>query len=239
MNKVITMDQVMDKVHDGASIMIGGFLGVGTPLCLVNALAQKGVKDLTVIAIVSTNPPGNFDLSILFKNKQIKKFISAHIGTSPELQELYNNNEIEIELSPMGTWTERIRCGGYGLGGCLTPVGLGTKTEEGKQKVEVDGKEYLLEKPLRAEFAFIKGWRADPLGNVQYRGAAVNSNPIIASAADFTVAEVNEIVKPGDIDPSNVGTPSVFVKGVVQGNTLEEQEKIIGQRWYDTGRFTQ
>lgn len=237
MNKVITLDNALDRVQDGASIMLGGFLGIGVPLRLIEKLAEKGTKNLTLISIVSCNPPGNFDLAVLFKNRQVKKYITAHIGTSPEVQEVNNSGELDLELCPMGSWIERIRCGGYGLGGALTPVGLGTLMEEGKQKLTLNGKEYLLEMPIRADFAFVKGYRADKMGNVQYRGASVNSNPIIAAAADYTIAEVNEIVEVGEIEPMAVGTPGVFVNAVLQGNTLEQQEEIIGRRWQETGRF--
>jgi acetate CoA/acetoacetate CoA-transferase alpha subunit len=137
----------------------------------------------------------------------------------------------------MGTFMEKVRCGGFGLGGVLTPVGLGTLVEKGKQKLTVDGKEYLLETPLRADIAFIKGYKADKMGNVQYHGVSLNSNPIMAAAADYTVAEVNEIVETGEIEPMAVGTPGVFVKAVVQGNTFDEQEKVIGERWIQTGRL--
>jgi acetate CoA/acetoacetate CoA-transferase alpha subunit len=237
MNKVTTIEQVIEKVHDGTSIMIGGFAGIGAPLRLIEKLVKKGVKDLTIMDMVSGNPPGGWDIAPLFKNGQVRKYITSHIGTSPEVGESIARGECELQLFPMGTFMEKIRCGGYGLGGVLTPVGLGTLVENGKQKITVDGKEYLLETPLRADMAFIKGWRADKMGNVQYRGVSVNSNPIMASAADFTVVEVNEIVEIGEIDPMSVGTPGVFVKAVVLGNTHEEQEKIVEDRRVQTGRL--
>lgn len=237
MNKVITLEQVTEQLHDGMSIMIGGFLGIGAPLRCIEKIVASGVKDLTIISIVSSNPPGGFDIAPLFKNKQVKKYITSHIGTTEEVQEAIKNNEIEVELFPMGTWTEKIRCGGYGLGGALTPVGIGTKMEDGKQIIEVEGKKYILEVPLRADLSIIKGYRGDTLGNIEYRGASINSNPIIAAAADFTIAEVNEIVAVGDLEPIRVGTPSSFVKAVVQGNTLDEQEEVMEQRWIETNRF--
>lgn len=237
MNKVTTIDQVMERVHDGMSIMLGGFLGIGAPLMFIEKLIEKGVKDLTIMDMVSGNPPGGWDMALLFKNGQVKKYITSHLGTSPEVGDSIARGECELQLFPMGTFMEKVRCGGFGLGGVLTPVGLGTLVEQGKQKLTVDGKEYLLETPLRADIAFIKGWKADKMGNVQYRGVSVDSNPIMAAAADYTVVEVNEIVEIGEIDPMSVGTPGVFVKAVVQGNTLEEQEKIIGQRWVETGRL--
>jgi len=237
MNKVTTLDQVMERVQDGMTIMIGGFLGIGSPLKCIEKLVEKGVKDLTLIAIVNAYPGGGFDLAPLFKNKQVKKFITSHTGTCPEALEIYKSGELEVEFYPMGTWIEKIRCGGFGLGGVLTPTGVGTLMENGKQKITVEGRDYLLETPLRADIAFIKGYKADKMGNIQYRGISLNSNPIIAAAADYTVAEVNEIVEIGHLDPERVGTPNVFVKAVVQGYTLDEQEKILEDLWVRTGRL--
>lgn len=239
MNKVMKIEQVMEHLHDGMSIMFGGFLGVGAPLHCIEKIAQSGVKDLTIMSIVSSNPPSGFDLAVLFQNKQVKKYITSHIGTSTEILEAAENNEFELELYPQGTWIEKIRCGGYGLGGVLTPTGVNTLVEHGKQRLTVDGKDYLLETPLRADMAFIKGYRGDRIGNVQYRGVSVSSNPIVAAAADFTVAEVNEIVEQGEIDPMTVGTPSVFVNAVVQGYRFDEQEQIMLKRWMQTGRLSQ
>ncbi|EAX48294.1 3-oxoacid CoA-transferase, A subunit [Thermosinus carboxydivorans Nor1] len=238
MNKVMDLDKVMEKVHDGATIMIGGFLGVGAPLKCIEKLVERQVKDLTLIAVVNSYPGGGFDLAPLFKNKQVKKFITAHTGTCPEALEIYKSGELEVEFYPMGTWIEKIRAGGAGLGGVLTPIGVGTLVEEGKQKLTINGKEYLLELPLRADFAFIKGYRADRLGNVQYRGVSINSNPILAMAADYTVAEVNEIVEVGDIEPERVGTPGIFVKAVVQGYTFAEHQEIFKDLWVRTGRLS-
>lgn len=237
MGKVITLDQAIAKIHDGSSIMFGGFLGVGAPLRCIEMLAEKGVKDLTVMSVVSTNPGGGFDLTPLFKNRQIKKFITAHAGTCPEAVELYKAGELDIEFYPMGTWIEKIRAGGNGLGGVLTPIGLGTLVERGKQVINIGGKDYLLELPLRADFAFIKGFRADTLGNVEYRGVSVNSNPVVAMAAEYTIAEVNEIVEVGEIEPIRVGTPSIFVHAIVQGYTLPQQEKVFEDFWVRSGRL--
>lgn len=237
MNKATTLDDVIAKVHDGATVMFGGFLGVGAPLRCIERIVEKGVKDLTVISVVNSYPGGGFDLAPLFKNKQVKKFIAAHTGTCPEALEVYKNGELEVELYPMGTWIEKIRAGGGGLGGILTQIGIGTLVEEGKQKLTINGKEYLLELPLRAEFAFIKGYRADKMGNVEYRGVSLNSNPVLATAADYTVAEVNEIVEVGGIEPGRVGTPGVFVKAVVQGYSIDEHQKVFEDLWVRTGRL--
>ena len=233
MNKVMELDQVIEMVHDGMSILFGGFCGVGAPLKCIEKIAESGVKDLTVMAVVATYPGGNFDLAPLFANKQVKKFICSHVGTCPEAVNLLKSNELDVEFYPQGSWIEKVRAGGAGLGGVLTRTGLGTMVEEGKEKVSVDGVEYLLEKPLHADMAFIKGYRADKWGNIEYRYTS-NTNPVAAMAADFTVAEVNEIVEVGDIDCQRVGTPAVFVKAVVQGHPLEEQQKIYHDLWFRT-----
>ena len=231
MNKVMDLDQVMEKVHDGATIMFGGFLGVGAPLKAIDKLVQKGVKDLTIISLVNAYPGQDFDIALLYKNKQVKKLITAHSGTCRIAVEQFKNGDIEIEYFPMGSLIEKIRAAGSGLGGVLTATGVGTLIEEGKQKITIQGKEYLIELPLKADFAFIKGYKGDKLGNIQYRGVAINTNPIMAMGADYTVAEVNEIVDVGGIEPECVGTPSVFVQAVVQGHTFEEHKQIYTDLW--------
>lgn len=237
MHKFITIDQAVAKVQDGDSVMLGGFLGVGAPLRCIQKLVERGVKNLTIISAVNGYPGGGFDMAPLFSNKQVKKFIGAHIGTCPEAVEAYKSGLTEVELYPMGTWIEKIRAAGSGLGGVLTPIGLGTLVEQGKQKLTIEGKDYLLELPLRAKFAFIKGHKADKMGNVEYRGVSVGSNPTIAMAADYTVAEVDEIVEIGEIEPIRVGTPGVFVNAVVQGSTFAEHQKEVEELWVRTGRL--
>ena len=237
MNKVVDIDQVIEKVYDGATIFLGGFLGVGSPLKCIERLAASGKKDLTIISEVSGMPGGGFDMAILFKNRQVKKIITSHIGTCPELLEEYKAGRLEVELYPMGTWAEKVRAAGAGLGGVLTPTGVGTLMEEGKQKLTINGKEYLLELPLSAEFAFIKGYRADRIGNVEYRGVSINCNKVVAAAAQYTVAEVNEIVEVGDIDPNRVGTPGIYVQAVVQGYNFEEHVQVFNQRWESIGQL--
>lgn len=231
MDKVVSWDQAFENIHDGATIMVGGFLGVGTPLKAINKLVEMGVKDLTIISVANGHPGQDFDVALLYKNKQVKRLITSHAGTTKIALEQFVNGDLEIEYFPLGTFIEKIRAGGCGLGGVLTPTGLGTLAENGKEKLIVQGKEYLLELPLRADFAFIKGYRADPYGNVQYRGVALNSNPVMATAADFTIAEVNEIVDVGAIHPEDVGTPSVFVQAVVQGHPFETHKKIYTDLW--------
>ena len=233
MNKIIPIDQAMARLRDGMTLAVGGFAGVGGPLKCLEAIAASGVRDLTLICVANSHPfaAGRFDLAPLFANRQVRKFITSHNGTNPEAMELARKGELEVEFFPMGTWIEKLRAGGSGLGGILTPTGVGTAVEEGKQKLTVNGRDYLLEVALRADLAFIKGFRADPLGNIQYRRVASNTNPVVAAAADFTVAEVNELVPIGAIEPEQVGTPGVFVKAVVQGYTFEAQQAVFQELW--------
>jgi len=237
MNKVVAMDDVIKRVNDGMTVAFGGFAGVGAPLRCIEKLVQTRVKDLTVIAVANCNPfaAGKFDLAALFANRQVKKFITSHNGTCPEAVEQHRKGELEVEFYPMGTWIEKLRAAGTGLGGVLTPTGVGTLVEQGKQKLTISGREYLVELPLRADIAFIKGYRGDKMGNIQYRRVAINTNPMIAAAADYTVAEVNEIVEIGDIEPELVGTPSVFVKAVVQGYDMAEHQEKYQKLWQNGG----
>lgn len=239
MNKVAQLEQVSERFRDGMTIMVGGFLGVGAPLRCLEALVKRGVRDLTLISLVNSFPGGGFDLAPLFEGRQIRKFIAAHAGTCPEAVKAYKNGEVEVEYYPMGTLIEKIRAGGAGLGAVVTPIGVGTLVEQGKEKLTIDGRDYLLELPLRADMALIKGYRGDRLGNIQYRGISLSSNPVMASAADYTVAEVNEIVEVGGLDPERVGTPCVFVNAVVQGNSLEEHRRVYRDLWVKSGCLTQ
>lgn len=235
MDKVTSIEQAVAQLHDGATILFGGFAGVGSPLRCIEAIVASGVKDLTVISEVSAMPGGHFDLGWLTDNHQVKKVITSHIGTDPTLVQQMRDGDVEVELYPQGTWAEKVRAGGAGLGGILTPTGVGTLVEKGKQKIEVNGREYLLELPLTADFAFIKGYRADRMGNVEYRRTAINSNPICAAAAKYTVAEVNEIVEVGELDPNRIGTPAIYVQAVVQGSTLDESKAELNEQWAKVG----
>lgn len=217
--------------------MIGGFLGVGSPLKCIEKLVEKKVKDITLIVIVTTQPGGDYDLAPLFLNKQVKKVITSHVGTSPEVVAALKACEIEQELYPMGNLMEKIRCAGFGLGGALTPVGLGTLLENGKETLTIDGKRYLLELPLRADLALIKGMRADKMGNVEYDGVSINSNMVMAPAADITIAEVHEIVETGELDPMRVGTPGIFVNYVVQSYSWDELQIKQETMWDARGRL--
>jgi acetate CoA/acetoacetate CoA-transferase alpha subunit len=195
------------------SILFGGFMGAGTPDGIVRDILESGVKDLTIIGNDTAGPDSG--IGILVSNKRVKKVIASHIGTNAETGRQMIAGEIEVELVPQGTLAERIRCGGAGLGGVLTPTGVGTIVEEGKTKLTFDGIEYLVERPIRADIAILKAYRADEKGNLIYQRAARNFNPLMAMAADFVVAEVDEIVKAGEIDPELVMTPGIMVDALI------------------------
>ena len=215
MSKVKTLEQIVEKFHDDQVMMIGGFMSAGTPELFIDALIEKGVKNLTVIA----NDTGFVDSGIgrLIVNKQIGKIIATHVGTNKETGRQMNAGEIEYELIPQGTLAERIRSAGAGLGGFLTPTGVGTIVEEGKQKLTIDGKEYLLELPIRAEIALLHAWKADTSGNLVYKIATRNFNPLMAMAADLVVVTAEEIVEVGELDPDMVATPGKLVDMLIKG----------------------
>lgn len=215
MNKVKELDEVMEYIKDGMTIMIGGFMGVGTPELFIDEMVKRGVKDLTIIG----NDTGYPDRGIgkLIMNKQVKKVITSHIGLNPETGRQMNNKEIEVQLIPQGTLAEQIRCGGAGIGGFLTATGVGTIVEEGKQKIKIADSEYLLELPLRADIALIRGSIVDKQGNIFYNGATRNFNPLMAAAADLVLVGAEEIVDLGELDPNHVMTPGIFVDYIVGG----------------------
>lgn len=213
--KVVEISQVMDLVKDGMTIMVGGFLACGTPEKLVDAVVEKGLKDITLIC----NDTGFVDRGVgkWVVNKQIKHVIASHVGTNKETGNQMNSGEMKVTLVPQGTLAEQIRAGGSGLGGILTPTGLGTIVEEGKQKITVDGTEYLLETALRADLAFIFGSVVDKKGNILYEKATRNFNPMMAMAADTVIVQADKIVEVGEIDPNMVMTPGVCVDYIIQG----------------------
>lgn len=215
MNKIVSLDVAMDHVKDGMTIMIGGFLGVGTPEKFIDELIKREIKDLTIIA----NDTSFVDkgLGRLINNKQVKKVIASHIGTNPETGRQMNDKEMEVELVPQGTLAERVRSGGTGLGGVLTPTGLGTMVEEDKQKIEVNGVTYLLETALRSDVALLLGHKVDKKGNTLYEKSARNFNPLMAMAADTVIVLANSIVEVGDIDAENIITPGILVDYIVKG----------------------
>jgi acetate CoA/acetoacetate CoA-transferase alpha subunit len=201
-------------IPDGASLMIGGFMGVGSPHRLIDELVDQGRKNLTVIANDTARP--GFGIGKLIAAKLIKKLISTHIGLNPETQRQMISGEIEVELCPQGTLAERIRAGGFGLGGVLTPTGLGTVVAENKQTVEISGKQFLLETPLKADFALIAAHRSDYRGNLEYSLTARNFNMIMATAADQVIVEPEHIVPVGVIPPDMVATPFVCVDYIIE-----------------------
>jgi acetate CoA/acetoacetate CoA-transferase alpha subunit len=207
--KVITKTQFREMMTDGLSIMVGGFLGVGSPHALIDLVIKEKTKNITLICNDTSFPDCGVGKWIV--EKQVSKVITSHIGTNPESGNQLNNNETIFDLTPQGTLAEKIRAGGAGLGGILTPTGIGTIAAEGKKIIEIDGKNYILEEKLRADVALIKAAKADTKGNLVYEKAARNFNPIMAFAADLVIAEVDEIVEPGEIDPNNVVTPSILV----------------------------
>ena len=218
MNKLIDLSQAVAHVKDGDTVMIGGFLAVGTPNRLIDALIEKGVKDLTLIC----NDSGFVDRGVgkMVVNKQFRKIIASHVGTNKETGRQMLSGETKVVLVPQGTLIEQIRAVGHGLGGVLTSTGIGTEVENGKEKITVEGKVYLLEKPLRADVALIFGNQVDKYGNIHYHGSTRNFNNMMAAAADITIVEAMEVVEIGDLDPNSVHTPGVFVNYIVDGGAF-------------------
>lgn len=209
MDKLISLQDAVNKVKDGMTIMVGGFLTNGGPNAIMDALAVSGVKDLTLICNDAAYPDRG--LGQLIANRKVKKVITSYIGSNPVAIDQMNAGELVVEFSPQGTLAERIRAYGAGLGGVLTPTGLGTVVQEGKTTITSEGKEYILETPLKADVAFIGASLADKAGNLYYRGTTRNFNPLMAMSAEVVVAEAEEIVAAGSIDPENVHTPAILV----------------------------
>src|SRR2546422_4464538 len=226
MNKVVaSAEEAVAQIPDGATIMMGGFGLCGIPENLITALHRRGTRGLTVIS----NNAGidDFGIGILLRARQVRKMIATYVGENKEFERQFLTGELEVELVPQGTFAERIRAGGAGIGGFFTPTGYGTLVAEGKEKRTIDGVRYVLEKPLHAGFAFVKAWKGDPVGNLVYRKTARNFNPVMATAAKVTIAEVEQLVKPGAIDPASVVTPGIFVRHILTG---EKYEKRIEKR---------
>ena len=211
MKNAITLISAL--INDGDTVMVGGFMSNGTPEKLLDALIASGKKNLTLIC--SDTAMAEKGVGRVVVNKQFRKIIATHIGLNKETVRQVSAGETEVDLVPMGTLIERIRAAGFGLGGVLTPTGIGTLVEEGKQKINVDGKDYLLEKPLSADVALLYAHKVDVAGNMVYKGSQNNLNNVMAAAAKITIVEAGEIVERGDIDPNAVMTPGVFVNHVV------------------------
>jgi 3-oxoacid CoA-transferase subunit A len=222
MDKVIgSAGQAVALVPDGASILMGGFGLCGIPEILIQALHARGTRDLTVIS----NNAGvdEFGIGRLLRSRQVKKMIATYVGENKEFERQFLSGELEVELVPQGTFSERIRAGGAGIGGFFTPTAYGTLAGEGKETRVIDGRAYVLEKPLTAGFAFVHAWKGDRLGNLVYRKTSRNFNPVMATAARVTIAEVEHLVEPGEIDPDHVITPGIYVKHVVVAAGYEKR----------------
>ena len=222
MNKVLaSAEEAVERIPDGATIMMGGFGLCGIPETLIAALHARGTKGLTVIS----NNAGidDFGIGVLLRSRQVRKMISTYVGENKEFERQYLSGELEVELVPQGTFAERIRAGGAGIGGFFTPTGYGTLIADQKETRTIDGMPYVLEKPLTADFAFVRAWKGDRAGNLIYRKTARNFNPVMATAARVTIAEVEHLVEPGDIDPDHVVTPGIFVRHILQGAAYEKR----------------
>lgn len=215
-NKIISMKEATDKIQDGMTIMVGGFLANGTPDKIIDALVQKNVKNLTLICNDTGFPERGVGKMVV--NKQFKKMIASHVGTNPETANQMNSGETEVVLVPQGTLAERVRCGGNGLGGFYTPTGVGTEVELGKEKKIIDGKEYILESPLRADVAILRASKVDKKGNMVFNKTMKNFNPLMATAADLVIVEADEIVEVGEINPEHVMCSGIFVDYIVGGD---------------------
>ena len=222
MNKVLpSAEAAVALIPDGATILMGGFGLCGIPENLIRALHARGTKSLTIIS----NNAGidDFGIGVLLKARQVRKMIATYVGENKEFERQFLTGEIDVELVPQGTFAERIRAAGAGIGGFFTPTAYGTIVAEGKETRVIDGKPYVLEGPLKADFAFVRAWRGDRAGNLVYRRTARNFNPVMATAARVTIAEVEHLVDTGRIDPDHVITPGVYVKHVIQGANYERR----------------
>jgi 3-oxoacid CoA-transferase subunit A len=208
-------DAAIDNLRDGMSILVGGFGLCGIPENLIAAVLRKGTKDLTIVS----NNAGveDFGIGLLLQNHQVKKMISTYVGENKLFEQLVLSGELQVELNPQGTLAERLRAGGAGIPAFYTPTGHGTVVAEGKETREIDGRNYVLERALRGDFAFIKAWKGDRWGNLVFRKTARNFNPVMATAGDYVVAEVELLVEPGQLDPDQVHTPGIFVDAIFQG----------------------
>jgi len=222
MTKVLAgADAAVALVSDGASILMGGFGLCGIPEHLIQALHARGTRDLTVIS----NNAGidDFGIGILLRARQVRKMIATYVGENKEFERQFLAGELAVDLVPQGTFAERIRAGGAGIAGFFTPTGYGTLAAEGKETRVIDGRPYVLEAPLTADFAFVKAWKGDRHGNLVYRRTARNFNPVMATAGRVTIAEVEELVEPGALDPDAIVTPGIFVKHVIVGAHYEKR----------------
>jgi len=231
MDKVIaSAAEAVALVPDGATIMMRGFGVCGLPENLIDALHDRGTRDLTIIS--NNAVLDGFGIGRMLVTHQVRKMISSYVGENKEFERQFLNGELDVQLVPQGTFSERIRAAGAGIGGFFTPTGYGTLVAEGKETRIIDGKPYVLEAPLHADFAFVRAWKGDRDGNLVYRKTARNFNPIMATAARVTIAEVEHLVEPGEIDPDHVVTPGIFVQHILKG---EKYERRIEKRTIRSG----
>jgi 3-oxoacid CoA-transferase A subunit len=219
--RVANADAAIAKIQDGATILLGGFGLCGIPENLIAALQRKGSTDLTLVS----NNAGidNFGIGLLLQTKQVKKMIASYVGENKTFEQLALKKEIDVELNPQGTLAERIRCGGAGIPAFFTPTGYGTMAAEGKEVRDFNGRPHVLVPSLRGDFAFIKAWKGDRWGNLVYRKTARNYNAVMATAAEYTIAEVEEIVELGELNPDCIHTPGIFVDAIFQGTGYEKR----------------
>jgi len=219
--RIASADAAIAKLNDGATILMGGFGLCGIPEHLIAAVRRKGTKDLTVVS----NNAGvdDFGIGLLLQQRQVKKMISTYVGENKLFEQLVLSGEMQVELNPQGTLSERLRAGGAGIPAFYTPTGYGTMVAEGKETREFNGCMYVMERALRGDFAFIKAWKGDRWGNLIYRKTARNFNPMMATAADYVVAEVEELLEPGQLDPNQVHTPGIFVDAIFHGPKYEKR----------------
>jgi 3-oxoacid CoA-transferase subunit A len=219
--RVANADAAIAKIQDGATILLGGFGLCGIPENLIAALRRKGSKDLTLVS----NNAGidDFGIGLLLQTKQVTKMIASYVGENKTFEQLALRKEIDVELNPQGTLAERIRCGGAGIPAFFTPTGYGTMAAEGKEVRDFNGRPHVLVPSLRGDFAFIKAWKGDRWGNLVYRKTARNYNAVMATAADYTIAEVEEIVELGELNPDCIHTPGIFVDAIFQGKGYEKR----------------
>jgi 3-oxoacid CoA-transferase subunit A len=221
MNKVVAnAEDAVRDIPDGAVIMSGGFGLCGNPENLISALHRRGIRDLTIIS--NNCGTAEFGLGILLKARQVRKMVSSYVGENKEFERQYLAGELEVELNPQGTLAERIRAGGCGIGAFYTPTGVGTKVAEGKEVRTIDGREYVMEKPLKADYAIVRAFKGDSWGNLQFRKTARNFSPLMCMAAKVTIVEVEQLVEVGELDPDAVHVPSIFVHRVIQGSNYQK-----------------
>ena len=225
MKKICTsFQEAVADIHDGATLMVGGFGLCGIPENAILALVEKGVKDLTVIS--NNCGVDDWGLGLLLKNKQIKKMVGSYVGENKEFERQVLSGEIEVELIPQGTLAEKIRAGGAGIPAFYTPAGVGTPIADGKETRMFNGKEYLLEEALTADFSIVRAWKGDKMGNLVYHKTARNFSPMIAAAGKVTIAEVEHLYEAGELDPDNIHTPSIYVQSLIEGNQEKRIERL-------------